>query len=73
MQQLKNHDRTSLVVADFVRMMRDAGYSLVAEGVEDEELLQIVGSLGFSHVQGFHIDMPHLLQPVEARIVNLFN
>lgn len=72
-QQLKNHDRTSLVVADFVRMMRDAGYSLVAEGVEDEELLQIVGSLGFSHVQGFHIDMPHLLQPVEARIVNLFN
>ncbi len=71
--QLKNNDRASMVVADFARLMRDAGYSLIAEGVEDEALLQKVRSLGFSHVQGFHIDVPHVLQPVEAKVVNLFN
>lgn len=71
--QLKNNDRASMVVADFARLMRDAGYSLIAEGVEDEALLQKVRSLGFSHVQGFHIDVPHVLQPAEAKVVNLFN
>ncbi len=71
--QLKNNDRTSMVVADFARLMRDAGYSLIAEGVEDEALLLKVHGLGFSHVQGFHIDVPHMLQPAEAKIFNLFS
>lgn len=70
--QLKNEDRASMVVADFSRLMRDAGYSLVAEGVEDESLLQKVRSLGFAYVQGFHIDIPHLLQPAADNVVNLF-
>lgn len=71
--QLRSNDRASMVVADFARLMRDAGYSLIAEGVEDELLLQKVRGLGFSHVQGFHIDIPHVLEPVEAKVVNLFN
>lgn len=72
--QLKNQDRTSMVVADFARLMRDAGYSLIAEGIEDEDLLQKVRSLGFSHVQGFHIDVPHVLRPrSEGKVVSLFN
>lgn len=70
--QLKNNDRASMVVADFARLMRDAGYDLVAEGVEDEPLLQKVRSLGFSHVQGFHIDIPHMLHSPQDKIVNLF-
>lgn len=61
--QLRNNDRASMVVADFARLMRDAGYSLIAEGVEDEALLQKVYSLGFSHVQGFHLDVPRALRP----------
>jgi diguanylate cyclase (GGDEF)-like protein len=71
--QLKNEDRASIVVADFARLMRDAGYSLIAEGVEDEALLQKVRSLGFAHVQGFHIDVPHMLRPGDAKVVQLFN
>jgi diguanylate cyclase (GGDEF)-like protein len=71
--QLKNNDRASMVVADFARLMRDAGYDLVAEGVEDEALLHKVRSLGFSHVQGFHIDVPHVLLPPEDKVVKLFN
>lgn len=71
--QLRNDDRTSMVVADFSRLMRDAGYNLIAEGVEDEALLEKVRSLGFGHVQGFHIDEPQLLRPAGAKIVKLFN
>ncbi len=71
--QLKNEDRASIVVADFARLMRDAGYTLIAEGVESEALLQKVSSLGFSYVQGFHIDTPHALARTDAKVVNLFN
>lgn len=73
--QLRNNDRASMVVADFARLMRDAGYSLIAEGVEDEALLQKVYSLGFSHVQGFHIDIPHVLRPYadNNKVVSLFD
>ncbi len=70
--QLKTDGRASLVVADFARMMRDAGYSIIAEGVEDEELLQKVRSLGFSHVQGFHIDSPQVRPVPESNVVSLF-
>lgn len=71
--QLKNNDRTSVIVSDFARLMRDAGYSLVAEGVEDEVMMDKVVSLGFSHVQGFFIDRPHLLQPADTKVATLFN
>ncbi len=71
--QLKNEDRAGIVVADFARLMRDAGYCLIAEGVESEVLLRKVSSLGFSYVQGFHIDVPHALRRADAKVVNLFN
>lgn len=47
--------RQSVLVEDLARLIRDAGYRLVAEGVESEALLQKVAALGFSHAQGFHI------------------
>lgn len=47
--------RQAVLVEDLVRLIKDAGYALVAEGVESEALLQRVTALGFSHAQGFHI------------------
>ena len=41
--------------------------------VEDEVMMDKVVSLGFSHVQGFFIDRPHLLQPADAKVATLFN
>ncbi|MEW6132990.1 MAG: bifunctional diguanylate cyclase/phosphodiesterase [Pseudomonadota bacterium] len=70
--QLNGNDRTSMVVADFARLMRDAGYELIAEGVEDEAMLRKVVSLGFAHAQGFYIDRPHALAPGEAKVAKLF-
>ena len=51
--KLSQDNRAGQVVADFARMMSEVGYSLVAEGVETESVLNKVESLGFAHVQGF--------------------
>ena len=56
--KLGQNDRSGRVVADFVRMMRDAGYSLVAEGVETETVLEKVEDLGIAHVQGYLLGRP---------------
>lgn len=70
--ELVSGNRTSLVVADFVRMMRDAGYGLIAEGVENEAQLEKARSLGFSYAQGFHIGMPRPIGKNKATVVRLF-
>ncbi len=56
--KLAQDNRAARVVADFVRMMNDAGYSLVAEGVETEAVLDKVQSLGIEHVQGYLLGRP---------------
>ena len=60
-QKLEEDDRAGRVVADFARMMADAGYDLVAEGVENELVLERVRSLGFGHVQGYLLGHPQPL------------
>lgn len=57
-RKLGQDNRAGQVVADFARMMRDAGYSLVAEGVETESVLGTVEGLGFAHVQGYLLGRP---------------
>lgn len=56
--KLAQDNRAAKVVADFARMMSDAGYSLVAEGVESEAVLEKVQSLGIGHVQGYLLGRP---------------
>jgi EAL domain-containing protein (putative c-di-GMP-specific phosphodiesterase class I) len=56
--QLQDGGRAGVVVADFVRLMIDAGYTLVAEGIENEAQFAKVRSLGFSFAQGFLIERP---------------
>src|SRR5574340_306028 len=55
--------RQAVLVEDLARLVKDAGYALVAEGVESEALLQKVTALGFSHAQGFHIGHAAPLAP----------
>ncbi|MCL5060421.1 MAG: EAL domain-containing protein, partial [Candidatus Thermoplasmatota archaeon] len=55
---LEEANRQAVFVEDLARMIKDAGYGLVAEGIESEALLQRVMRLGFSHAQGFHIGRP---------------
>jgi diguanylate cyclase (GGDEF)-like protein len=60
-RSLEEGGRQAVFVEDLARMIKDAGYQLVAEGIESEALLQKVAALGFSHAQGFHIGRPAAL------------
>ena len=65
-KKLEENDRAGRVVADFARMMADAGYDLVAEGVENEVILKRVKALGFFHVQGYLLGRPQPLSALNA-------
>lgn len=67
--KLGQDDRAGQVVADFARMMSDAGYSLVAEGVETRSVLQKVEHLGIAHVQGYLLSRPVPLAEAAASLV----
>ncbi|MFZ3174926.1 MAG: EAL domain-containing protein [Thiobacillus sp.] len=61
-------NRAGQVVADFARMMSEAGYSLVAEGVETETVLRKVESLGIAHAQGYLLGRPIPLTELAASL-----
>jgi diguanylate cyclase (GGDEF)-like protein len=72
-RSLEESGRQALFVEDLARMIKDAGYKLIAEGIESEALLQRVTALGFSHAQGFHIGRPEplaSLRTVGLRLVS---
>ncbi len=56
--KLGQSDRAGKVVTDFVHMMKNAGYVLVAEGVETEATLDEAERLGFAHAQGYLLGRP---------------
>ena len=64
--KLGQDNRAGKVVADFARMMGDAGYVLVAEGVETDDVLRKVESLGIAHVQGYLLSLPVPLAELAA-------
>ena len=67
---LQEAGRQAVFVEDLARLIQDAGYQIVAEGIETESLLQRVKALGFSHAQGFHIGRPAALaEPLPQRAV----
>jgi diguanylate cyclase (GGDEF)-like protein len=66
--KLGQDNRASQIVADFARMMSDAGYSLVAEGVETDLVLRRVESLGIAHVQGYLLGRPVPLAQLAASL-----
>lgn len=57
-RKLQSQDRAGTVVADFSKLMIDAGYTLIAEGIESEPIYSRVKELGFSYAQGFHLGRP---------------
>ena len=62
--KLAEGNRAAQVVADFARMMTDAGYALVAEGIETAEVLGEVERLGIAHAQGYLLGRPLPLQEI---------
>ena len=50
--------RQQQMIQDIAKMVASVGYGMVAEGIENKELLDKVLSLGFSHAQGYYFDPP---------------
>jgi diguanylate cyclase (GGDEF)-like protein len=57
-QTMKENPRNRKIVEHIAEMIRDAGYQLVAEGIEDQTTLELVVEMGATHVQGYYIDKP---------------
>lgn len=55
---LQNHDKQCLIVENLARLLKNADYQLVAEGIETAELLEKVTQLEFTHAQGFFLGKP---------------
>lgn len=55
---LENNDTQRKITVDVARMILSAGYDLVAEGIEDETMLNKIRMLGFTHAQGYLLSYP---------------
>lgn len=55
---LDDGGRQAVFVEDVARMIKDAGYQLVAEGIETETTFERIGALGFGYAQGFLLGRP---------------
>ncbi len=60
---LKTDERSRTMIYDTARLIHNAGYTLVAEGIEDEQTLQCVLPLCPKYLQGYLFGNP---QPMEA-------
>ncbi len=52
-RQLLANNRQSIIIENLAAMVIKAGYDLIAEGVETEEILERIVELGFTRGQGF--------------------
>lgn len=57
----QDDERQGGIVEGLAMMIRKAGYSMVAEGLETEQTLEKVDRLGFSHGQGYCLGRPSTL------------
>jgi diguanylate cyclase (GGDEF)-like protein len=60
LRALENGDsKTQTIITSTAQMILSAGYQLVVEGVETEQQLHLVTSLGATHVQGYLLGKPN--------------
>ncbi|TNF36183.1 MAG: bifunctional diguanylate cyclase/phosphodiesterase, partial [Gammaproteobacteria bacterium] len=57
-RQLANADRSRSIISGTARVILDSGFKLVAEGIENEELRQLVIAMGATHLQGYALGRP---------------
>lgn len=65
---ISHQDSNRAIVSAIIRMAKDVGCTVTAEGVETEEQLRILESLGCDHAQGFLIARPDSLDAIIRRL-----
>jgi PAS domain S-box-containing protein len=58
-RDLARSDSSHHVVEAVVSLARNFGYKTIAEGVEDDETLRVLASLGVDYAQGYLLGKPH--------------
>lgn len=66
-RSLNQGDRHSSIIEGLAYMIMNAGYALVAEGIETEHILRKIQQIGFSHGQGHLFGKP-ILSPVATSL-----
>lgn len=61
-QSLEKGGRQGTIVENLAKLMRDAGFQLIAEGIETQATLTLVTDLGFTHAQGYYLGRPTRLR-----------
>ncbi|AIW16462.1 bifunctional diguanylate cyclase/phosphodiesterase [Vibrio tubiashii] len=56
--KLEKNERNGSIVANAISLAHGLGYTVVAEGVEDEAVLDILKSQGCDYIQGFYYSPP---------------
>jgi EAL domain-containing protein (putative c-di-GMP-specific phosphodiesterase class I) len=67
---LNKDQRTRVIIEQTAALIRQAGYKLIAEGIESAEILQRAEALGASYYQGFLFGRPQPLSGVFAKAAN---
>ena len=55
-READQHDRE--LIGAIVRLATSFGAQTIAEGIENQETLDLLKSLGVTHAQGFHLGRP---------------
>lgn len=63
---LEEGGRQGIIVENLARLIRDAGFQLVAEGIETQATLDLVTDLGFNYAQGYFLGRPAKLEQPAA-------
>lgn len=67
-RDLQGDARARGIVEHTARLVLDAGYELVAEGIESEHALAMVREIGFTHGQGFLLGRPAARRGAPAQV-----
>lgn len=63
---LEEGGRQGIIVENLARLIRDAGFKLVAEGIETRATLELITDLGFDYAQGYFLGRPGKLEWSES-------
>lgn len=65
-----NRPKDKIVVESMIRMIKDLGIGVIAEGVETLEQIEILNQLGCNNIQGYYYDKPLPKEEYVKRLTN---
>lgn len=72
-KHLIDDDNNRVIVRSIVALSHDLGYAVTAEGVENEETLNYLASIGCDHAQGYFVAKPMSADALAHLIMTRFN